>query len=203
MKNINNEKIKEIKLPQLIQICEKYIEGEITQPELEDWCNTTIYLKFYLPIADKSLCIYNILLEQKYTEDVAVRISQLEMYKFWYILLQYTNIDIKGYDNLLTFTNYDLCYSIVGDFIYSRVKLDYDRTNAMVMSALNLENINMLIQTMDNLNNIDFKKMAKVDKQLFDFIEKHPDDLKNMIALMATNNPMGKDLISNLKNKKK
>ena len=202
MKDVRtNKEIEDIQLPKLIEICQKYMDNKISQEELENWCNTKIYIKFYLPIAEKSLCIYNILLEQLYNDDVAVKISQLEMYKFWYILLQYTNISIQGYDKLLTFDNYDLCYSIIGDFIYSRVKLDYDRTNDMVVNALHIENLNMLIETINNLNNIDIEKLSQVDKNLYDFIDKHPEDIKNMIALMAINNPQGNELMKTLMKK--
>ena len=54
--------------------------------------------------------------------------GELETKKFWVIALAYTNISTSGYEDLMTYNSYDLIFAVMGNWLLSTIREDYNRT---------------------------------------------------------------------------
>lgn len=165
------EEKKYIQLEEVIDICQKFINGEISHQELQEWGNT-VQIRFYMPMAEKTLCLDKILDDMTYSNDKHLKIGQLEMNKFWYILLEYTNIDITEKEDLLTLDNYDLIYPVIGFWLKDLVCKDYDIVIDMLNQSINYSNVLDIISTAEEISeNNDYKKLIKIDKEILDIFK--------------------------------
>ena len=165
------EEKKNISLEEVIDICNKFTSGEMSREELESWGNT-IEIRLYLPIVEKTLCIDKIIDESSYSEDKHIKIAQLEMNKFWHILLQYTNIETEGHEDLFTIANYDLIYPVIGYWLKGLLRQDYDVVIDMLNQSINYSNILDMIATTEEVSqNNDYKKLAKIYKAILDILK--------------------------------
>ena len=89
------EEKKYIQLEEVIDVCQKFINKEITQEELEEWGNTIVVQKF-LPMELKAKVVDFLINDCYYSENSVDKVVELECNKFWYVLLLYTNINIEG-----------------------------------------------------------------------------------------------------------
>lgn len=165
------EKKKYIQLEEVIDVCNKFINGEITQQELAEWGNT-IEVRLYMPMAEKTVCLDKIINEVAYSNDKHLRIGQLEMNKFWYILLEYTNIETIDKEDLFTLSNYDIIYPVIGYWLKDLVKNDYNVIIEMLNQSINYSNVLDIISTAEEISkNNDYKKLAKIDKTILDMFK--------------------------------
>lgn len=172
---------KYIKLEEAIEICNKFINREITQEELEAWGNT-IEIQLYIPIASKSFYAKKVVEECFYSDDMGVKIAQLEMNKFWYILLKYTNIYTENED-LFTIDNYDILYPVIGYWLKGIVQNDYEVIMKMIDDMLNYANVLTMTNSVEELSKIDLKAVAKSNKEIQKLL-KEPELVKDLASIM-------------------
>lgn len=170
-----------IQLEEVIDVCNKFTNGEMSQENLEQW-GDTIKIKLYLPIVEKSMCINQILEECEYNDNTYMKTAQLEMNKFWYILLKYTNINVNDKINLFTIENYDLIYPVIGYWIQGIVEKDYNVVISMLEQSIDYFNILTLIQPLNNLSEMDLKKIVKTDKDILKLLQ-NPDLVKDLATI--------------------
>jgi hypothetical protein len=156
--------IVEIPLDEVCEICLKYSLGEMDQKEFSKWVKK-IKIVHYLPLLDKAVCLSTLLLKNSFEEDSDPewQIIALEQYKFWDILLKYTNIQTEGYEDYKTLNNYDAVYSSIGDYIAANCYNDYNRIIQMFESTVNVYNVQNLLRI---FNNFDEEKMQKSSEEL-------------------------------------
>ena len=176
---------KNITIDEVIEMCEKYMNKEIIQEDLQEWWNTNIKIRFYLPIGEKSYVVDRVLNRLDYGTDFVSNSVFLEMYKFWYILLEYTNIDNTDEDKF-TIDNYDLLFPNIYTGIVSLSGLDYQCVEKILDNALNFTNVNTLMSLGNTIEDTDFKEIAKLNKNLTKML-KNPEFLKDLSDIAKIN----------------
>lgn len=141
-----DKKVDMIKLEEVIDMCAKYHNQEISLDEFKGFADK-IFIQKYIPISQKATMINYILLCDEFlgVSDESILSMEIELKKFFRIMLAYTNIDTADSDHLMTMHNYDLIMMYLGDVIESFCKQDYSRTINMLENAMNYSNINNLL----------------------------------------------------------
>lgn len=172
-----------VKLSEVLEKIYGFKNGEVTQKELDAWCPC---IKFNLSLTTRKKCeiINDIINGGAYSNDVVDSFVELEMNKFWYGMLSYTNIDISETE-LLTEENYEILNMFLYHWILGYIEKDYniflqmfDRmythmTNTVVAQTL-IESIAEIGMTSEK-NSEDF----------ISFIKENPKTL-NDLAQIAT-----------------
>ena len=175
------EEKKYIQLEEVIDVCNKFINGEINQEELEAWGNT-IEIRLYMPVATKGVYARKVVEECLYSDDMATKITQLEMNKFWYVLLKYTNIYTENED-LFTIDNYDILYPVIGYWLKGIVQQDYNVIIDMIEQMLNYANVLTMANSVEELSKVDLKAVAKSNKEIQKLL-KEPELVKDLASIM-------------------
>lgn len=197
--SINNESgnNKTVTLEDVLNICVKYLDRQIDQNELQKWFSEHIVIHLYLPIETKFLLINQILYNEKFysIDDSSLQAIELETKKFWIIALSYTNIQTNGYEELENFNTYDIMFAVMGDWLLSQIKLDYERTVGILENTININNINNLIETLGNLDTTKLNEYtAEIQKQL-QYFQNNKEQLKDLTDIVRFNQPsLGKRL---------
>ena len=133
-----NENINTIKLEEVIEWCVKYKTQEVSFEEFKSFSDK-IFIQKYLPLSAKSTIVNYILLCDEFlgVSDESILSIEIEMKKFFLIMLAYTNIDISEAEHLMTMSNYDLMMEYFGDIIEGFCGMDYHRTERMLENAMN------------------------------------------------------------------
>lgn len=171
---------------EVLEIGNKYKNGEMTYDELKEW-GDTILVRTYMPIREKIERISKILFDETYSEDIMERFLELEMNKFWFLLLGYTNIEIHEETDLLTEDNYNLAFGLIGDWLLNFVKLDYDRSTELFDRIYNYFNIEDLRQSFNNLAGTDFSKMMESNQSLLEFFSQDREGMDKLLKLATLN----------------
>ena len=175
------EEKKYIQLEEVIDVCNKFINGKMSQEELEAWGNT-IEIRLYMPIATKGVYARKVVEECLYSDDIATKITQLEMNKFWYVLLKYTNIYTENED-LFTIDNYDILYPVIGYWLKGIVQQDYNVIIDMIEQMLNYANVLTMANSVEELSKVDLKAVAKSNKEIQKLL-KEPELVKDLASIM-------------------
>lgn len=175
------EEKKYIQLEEVIDVCNKFINGEINQEELEAWGNT-IEIRLYMPVATKGVYARKVVEECFYSDDMTTKITQLEMNKFWYVLLKYTNIYTENED-LFTIDNYDILYPVIGYWLKGIVQQDYNVIIDMIEQMLNYANVLTMVNSVEELSKVDLKAVAKSNKEIQKLL-KEPELVKDLASIM-------------------
>lgn len=175
-----------ITLNEVLEIGVKYRDGEMTYEELKAW-GDTMFIRTYMPIREKIERITKILFDEIYSEDTMERFLELEMNKFWILLLGYTNIEINEETDLLTEDNYNLAFGLLGDWLLNFVKLDYDRSIELFDSIYNYLNVEDLRQSFNNLAGTDFSKMMESNQSLLEFFSQDREGMDKLLKLATLN----------------
>ena len=183
---INFDEVEMIPFSEMVDMCVKYINKEITLDELRKWGDKVVF-KRYIPLSDKMLLLARVIYYNMYSENIDERIIQLQLYKFFDILLAYTNIDVSEDD--ITIDNYDICNSILGDWLLTVSGVDYYKTIELLNDYMNYNNVEQIVTTGQNLNNVSLSEYNQVQKDFIDKIEKNPNMLKDMLDIMRLNDP--------------
>lgn len=190
---INNESDnnKTVTLEDVLNICVKYLDYQIDQNELQKWFSEHIVVHLYLPIETKFLLINQILYNENFysIDDSSLQATELETKKFWIIALSYTNIQTNGYEELENFNTYDIMFAVMGDWLLSQIKLDYERTVGILENTININNINNLIETLGNLDTTKLNEYtAEIQKQL-QYFQNNKEQLKDLTDIVRFNQP--------------
>lgn len=198
--DIKQEKdVKKINFKDIIEQCQLFIKGDLSQEGLENFCDK-IYFKTYLPLEEKIILINKVVKSFYDEDDVDLMTIQFELYKFYIILIGgYTNIYIDEEDG--TIENYNICYSCLGNWMLTICGIDYQKTIDMLKDYIRLSNINEVLLMATKINNTSFDEYNKTQKKMFNWIKKNPDIIKDIKDLTQFNDPITKEFLDNVKKK--
>ena len=177
-----------ITLKEVCEVCEKYNNQELSQSELQEWIKK-IKVSNYMSIYDKVYHILSLLFakEMDEDEDLIWQIADLEQYKFWDILLAYTNINTEDFKDYMTFVCYDEVYSVIGDYILVQCYADYDRTIKMFESMVNMYNVKDLLKAFENFDASYLENSDKEIKKQLDILDKSKKNLQDITKILSGN----------------
>jgi len=160
---------KNLSLEEVIDMCSKHNSGDITTEELQEWANGKLIYRAFIPIEEKVVIIED-LLNRNYGDDPMDNSAFLEMNKFWYYFLEYTNIE-NDKEELMTVDNYNTLFPNLYPAILSVASLDYSSFQELLHSTLSFGSQLAMIGLSKNLTDANIKKMAKIDKDLLKILE--------------------------------
>ena len=150
-----------------------------------------IKIQLYLPIETKFLLINDILYNEQFysVDDSSLKSIELETKKFWVIALAYTNIKTDGYEDLENFSSYDIIFAVMGDWLLSNIKLDYDRTIDILQNTINVNNINGIMETFGNLDTQGLRKYTTEIKKQLKYLQDNKEQIKDLADILRFNQP--------------
>lgn len=203
---IDLDEVESIPFSEVIEMCMKYINKEITLKELQTWGDKVVF-KRYIPLTDKMLLLSRIIYFNTYSDNVEEKMIQLQLYKFFDILLAYTNIEVSESD--ITIDNYDICNSILGDWLLTISGVDYYKTIELLNDYMNYNNVEQILITGENLNNVSLSEYNQTQKDFLTKLGDNPSMLKDMLDIMRyndsnlqkTNDLINKSILENINHK--
>lgn len=148
---------KNIELHDVVSVCQKYVEKEISKVEFEVFIKEIKTIS-YLPLVEKMALLYVIHYHPKFKENtfdaVAFQIN-MELIKVFKILFAYTNINTEEYSSIIfSEQNYDYFYeSGLIDIILKDCEKDYNKIISMLLESISFENLISLGDIVNGLNN--------------------------------------------------
>lgn len=188
-KNINETEEKIISLDEFLNVCIKFLNSEITKEDLKEWLDNNLYIKRYLPLQTKCAIITHILLEDNFLgiDNNIIIAYQIELKKFYRILLSYTNIDVSECEDLMTMENYDIIMMCVGNVLYSLIGEDYNRTVDLLNNTINVSNIQNIMDTISISGN-NQTKMSSELKKTFKVFDENKETVNKILDIIKINN---------------
>lgn len=188
-KNINEAEEKIISLDEFLNVCIKFLNSEITKEDLKEWLDNNLYIKRYLPLQTKCAIITHILLEDNFLgiDNNIIIAYQIELKKFYRILLSYTNIDVSECEDLMTMENYDIIMMCVGNVLYSLIGEDYNRTVDLLNNTINVSNIQNIMDTISISEN-NQTKMSSELKKTFKVFDENKETVNKILDIIKINN---------------
>ena len=179
--------MEKLKLSELIKLYHDVEEEKISQEEFVEILNK-IWVKGHIPLREKISSVINVLFGFEYEEqDMLERYMQLEMNKFWYILMVY--IDIEFEMEYATEENYELLFPLLYESVKKIAGYDFDYT----MNLFNEIKIDIqhdgLFGSLGELAHTDFSELVKADNDLISQINNNQDMVKNLVELFNHANP--------------
>lgn len=177
--------MEKVKLEELLTKCKEFLEEKITHEELIEWSKKIIIIP-YLPIRVKVKNILYVFSNCFYKEDLLERFIELEMNRFWYIILAYTNIELD--EDLLNEENYDIISSLCYNWIITNIYSDYNACLHIMDEIYNYSHHNELKSTFSKLSNTDFKELIDADNKMIDYLNSNPDLVKDLSNIILSTN---------------
>ena len=175
-----------VKLSEVLEKIYGFKNGEITQEELDAWCPC---IKFNLSLITRKKCeiINDIINGGAYNNDIVDSFVELEMNKFWYGMLSYTNIDISETE-LLTEENYEILNMFLYNWILGYIEKDYNVFLQMFDRMYTYMTNTVVAQTLiESIAEIGIAS-EKNSEDFMSFIKENPKTLNDLaqIALMGS-----------------
>lgn len=172
-----------VKLSEVLDKIYGFKNGEVTQEELDAWCPC---IKFNLSLTTRKKCeiINDIINGGAYSNDIVDSFVELEMNKFWYGMLSYTNIDISETE-LLTEENYEILNMFLYNWILGYIEKDYNVFLQMFDRMYTYMTNTVVAQTLiESIAEIGMTS-EKNSEDFISFIKENPKTL-NDLAQIAT-----------------
>lgn len=172
-----------VKLSEVLEKIYGFKNGEVTQEELDAWCPC---IKFNLSLTTRKKCeiINDIINGGAYSNDIVDSFVELEMNKFWYGMLSYTNIDISETE-LLIEENYEILNMFLYNWILGYIEKDYNVFLEMFDRMYTYMTNTVVAQTLiESIAEIGMTS-EKNSEDFISFIKENPKTL-NDLAQIAT-----------------
>lgn len=190
----NNEKIQTtISIQEVVVMCDNFINNNTSEEDFVKWADG-IMIKKYLPLVEKQK-IVNTLIMKFFSYELTTStmfIGDLEMDKFFEGLLAYTNIEIKGYEEFLSSTTYDLIMMCLGQVILAICGYDYNILMDMFNNAVNVKNIVGLMDKFNVINAETAKHQSNDLKKVLEAMSKNSDIMDKVTEIFKINNQINK-----------
>ena len=183
-KNINET----IGLDEAVKYCSNYLMGNISEEDFKIWADT-IRFRTYIPLEEKNEII-NLLISKAIQYDlnyISLFSIDLEIDKFFYAFLKYTNISLEDHEDLITSDTYDILQSTLGKILLVFVKEDYEQMISLYNETMNYKNI---VKLMDRFNVLDTKAVKSQDKTLNNLLKliESPEIVDKVTKILTINN---------------
>lgn len=172
-----------VKLSEVLEKIYGFKNGEVTQEELDAWCPC---IKFNLSLTTRKKCeiINDIINGGAYSNDVVDSFVELEMNKFWYGMLSYTNIDISETE-LLTEENYEILNMFLYNWILGYIEKDYNVFLQMFDRMYTYMTNTVVAQTLiESIAEIGMTS-EKNSEDFISFIKENPKTLNDLAQIAA------------------
>ena len=180
--------MEKMKLSELIKIYHDVQEEKISQEEFVKILDQ-IWVTGHISLREKIASVINVLFGFEYDEqDILERYMQLEMNKFWYILMVY--IDIEFEFEYATEENYELLFPLFYESIKKIAGYDFDYTMNLFNEIKTDIQHDGLLNSLGELSNTDFSELIKADNDLISQINNNQDMIKNLVELFNHANPV-------------
>lgn len=188
-----------MKLSVLVETSRDYELGKIEEKEFVDFLNG-VYVDGFIPLKQKMMSVMSVLFDFDYDDnDIFKRYMQLEMNKFWYIVMKYTDIELE--DEYITEENYDLLFPLVYNSVKQIAGIDFDYTMDLLETIKNDFEKNEIISVFSKLSETDFSELAKADKELLNDLNNNKDLVNDLVQLFNHTNPHIKKINQELEKK--
>ena len=188
-----------MKLSTLVKTSRDYKLGKISEQEYINFLND-VYVNGSIPLKQKIMSVMNVLFDFDYdNDDIFNRYMQLEMNKFWYIMLKYTDIELE--EEYINEENYELLFPLVYKAIKEIAGIDFDYTMDLLETIKNDFEKNEIISVFSKLSETDFSELAKADKELLNDLNNNKDLVNDLVQLFNHTNPHIKKINQELEKK--
>lgn len=196
--NEENFENKKIVLKDVIDISKKFVAGEISEEEMNEFGNN-ITIRSYIPLLEKVATVMLICASLLSDESTPEQImSKLYKALFFNCLLQgYANIDC-GDSELQTYTNYDLLYPIFYPFIISFCKEDYETFKEMIKESISLSNFKETIAALNSINDEALENSVSANASMLNSFLNNKDIIEQLNNIAIFNDPSLSRLNSDL-----
>ena len=168
-----------MKLSTLVKTSRDYKLGKISEQEYINFLND-VYVNGSIPLKQKIMSVMNVLFDFDYdNDDIFNRYMQLEMNKFWYIMLKYTDIELE--EEYINEENYELLFPLVYKAIKEIAGIDFDYTMDLLETIKNDFEKNEIISVFSKLSETDFSELAKADKELLNDLNNNKDLVNDLV----------------------
>ena len=176
-----------MKLSTLIETSRDYELGKISEQEYIDFLND-VYVNGSIPLKKKIMSVMNVLFDFDYDDDdIFNRYMQLEMNKFWYIMLKYTDIELE--EEYITEENYELLFPLIYKSIKGIAGIDFDYTMNLLNEMKNDIEHDGIIHVFEELSNTDFGELIEADSNLIKDLKNNQDFINNLVQVFNHVNP--------------
>lgn len=173
--------MKKMKLSELIKLYHDVENEDISQEEFVNILNQ-VWVKGHIPLRDKISSVINVLFGFEYEEEnLLERYMQLEMNKFWYILMVY--VDIEFEKEYATEENYELLFPLLYESIKKIAGYDFDYTMNLFDEIKTDIQHDGLLDVLGELATTDFSELVKADNNLVSEINNNKELVKNLVEL--------------------
>lgn len=178
--------MEKMRLSEVVKAHQDYEAKKITQDEFVDSMNR-IFVRDSITIREKLACVMSVLFGFDYDEnDVIEKYAQLEMNKFWYIMLAYMDIDFE--EDCVNEENYDLLYPTLSRAIYTYALPDFERTLELLDRIDRDSKYGELLDIFGEISNTNFSELIESDKEVIQTIN-NPEFVSNLVQLANFINP--------------
>lgn len=191
MSEVEN-KIEELKFDDVLNVCIDYLKnfGNEESTEKFEEIRKKLVIRDYLSINQKEIVLKKILMDLTVQKDEPqIFAISSEICLFFDALLAYTNINPEIDGTFKISEVYDI-FSYVGlaDYIYEFCKKDYERIVNMLDRAISWSNVEMLMQSVEDL---DGEKLENLNKQFAEFTSENNLDMLGKIKdILGYNDPI-------------
>ena len=188
-----------ISLQDVVDLSKNYYSGKVDNDELNDFGNKII-IKSNISILEKTSLVMLLLTQAEYTDtdDIAFKMAELYMHKFFYCLIgAYTNIEVN--EDLISLENYDLVSSLFKKFILQYCKEDYEELEDILRDSIQVGNLEQIINIFGNLDSESLNKASKDLDKAFNKLKKEEKMIENLKDIASFNDPILNQAIEKMK----
>lgn len=177
-----------MRLSEVVKAHQDYKENKIDNNEFIELMNR-IFVKDCITLREKLACVINVLFGFNYDEDdIIERYAQLEMNKFWYIMLSYTDIIFE--EEYVNEDNYELLYPTLSKAIFTYALSDFERT-LDILKQIDIDSkYSELLGVFESIAGTNYDELIKSNNEIIKTINDNPEFINNLVQLSNFTNPM-------------
>lgn len=194
------DNVKLVPLQELIDVANKYISGEFTEEELNEY-GQTLRIRGYIPLAEKVSYVMNLMNVYQYSDynSQEIRIGDLYKNLFFYVLLGgYMFIDCSDLE-LITYENYDLLYPMFAQFILSFCERDFNVLKDMLKDSLNLLSLENVADAVDSIDTEAMEEATKSNENFIRHLEQNKELVEKLNNIVVMNDPLTNAVVEELR----
>ena len=194
------DNVRLVPLQELIDVANKYISGEFTEEELNEY-GQTLRIRGYIPLAEKVSYVMNLMNVYQYSDynSQEIRIGDLYKNLFFYVLLGgYMFIDCSDLE-LITYENYDLLYPMFAQFILSFCERDFNVLKDMLKDSLNLLSLENVADAVDSIDIEAMEEATKSNENFIRHLEQNKELVEKLNNIVVMNDPLTNAVVEELR----
>ena len=194
------DNVRLVPLQELIDVANKYISGEFTEEELNEY-GQTLRIRGYIPLAEKVSYVMNLMNVYQYSDynSQEIRIGDLYKNLFFYVLLGgYMFIDCSNLE-LITYENYDLLYPMFAQFVLSFCERDFNVLKDMLKDSLNLLSLENVADAVDSIDIEAMEEATKSNESFIRHLEQNKELVEKLNNIVVMNDPLTNAVVEELR----